>query len=143
MDIYQAEHLDVVFKHVARLHHQTVLAHLSGKGVYPGQPPLLRALVKQDGQSQKEIAEKMGITAATLNVMIGRMEKAGFVERRPDAVDQRISRVYLTEMGRRAHEETREVIYLMDATCFQDFTVEEKADFRRLLLKMYENLKIL
>lgn len=140
MDIYQTKHVDVVFRRVGKLHHQTVLALLSGKGVYPGQPPLLRALAEQDGRIQKDLAEKMSITPATLNVMIGRMEKAGLVERRPDASDQRISRVFLTENGRKAHDEIKQVIDFMEDTCFDGFTPEEKIIFRRLLLQMYENL---
>lgn len=141
MDIYQVEHVDSVFRRVSKLHHQTVSAYLSGREVYPGQPPLLRALSERDGQSQKELAEQMGITPATLNVMIARMEKAGLVERRADGVDQRISRVYLTERGNHAHQELRNMIDLMEKTCFRHFSPEEKMIFRRLLLQMYENLK--
>lgn len=141
MDIYKVEHVDSVFRRVSKLHHQTISAYLSGRGVYPGQPPLLRALEERDGQSQKELAEQMGITPATLNVMIGRMEKAGLVERRADETDQRISRVFLTEQGRHAHQELRNMIDLMEITCFEHFTAEEKIIFRRLLLQMYENLK--
>ncbi|MNN59641.1 MarR family protein [compost metagenome] len=83
----------------------------------------------------------MGITPATLNVMIARMEKTGLLERRADEADQRISRVYLTERGRLAHQEVRNMIDLMEKTSFQNFTPEEKMIFRRLLLQMYENLK--
>jgi MarR family transcriptional regulator, organic hydroperoxide resistance regulator len=141
MDIYQTEHVDVVFRRVAKLHHQTVSALLSGKEVYPGQPPLLRALSERDGQSQKELAEKMGITPATLNVMIVRMEKTGLLERRADPEDQRLSRVFLTDKGRASHQEVRNIINLMEDMCFENFNPEEKLVFRRLLLQMYENLK--
>lgn len=141
MDIYQVRHLDMIFRQVGKLHYQTVSALLSGKGVYPGQPPLLRALVEQDGQIQKELAVKMGITPATLNVMIGRMEKGGLVVRKPDPSDQRISRVYITDGGRAAHQDIKDVIDWMEETCFGNFTVEEKVIFRRLLLQMFENLK--
>lgn len=141
MRIYKAEHLDSVFRQVSRMHHQAVSALLAGKGVYPGQPPLLRALAEQDGQIQKELAEKMSITPATLNVMIGRMEKAGLVERRSDPADQRISRVYITEAGRAANQSLRDVLDWMETTCFENFTMEERVIFRRLLLQMYENLK--
>ncbi|MNN74578.1 hypothetical protein D3C81_1907890 [compost metagenome] len=69
------------------------------------------------------------------------MEKAGLVVRRADEADQRISRVYLTEQGLRAHQEVRNMIDLMEKTCFRHFTPEEKMIFRRLLLQMYENLQ--
>lgn len=142
MDIHQESNMMIVFKQVAKLHHQTASAHLSGKEVYPGQPPLLRALIRQDGQSQKELAEKMNITPATLNVMIGRMEKTGLVERQPDLHDQRISRVYVTEKGKQIHQQIKELTDRMEKICFDRFTVEEKIVFRRLLLQMYDNLKL-
>ncbi|MDF2937296.1 MAG: putative transcriptional regulator [Paenibacillaceae bacterium] len=141
MDVYKVEHVDSVFRRVSKLHHQTVSSYLSGRGVYPGQPPLLRALSERDGQIQKELAEQMGITPATLNVMIARMEKSGLLERKADEADQRVSRVYLTEQGRQAHQEVRNMIDLMEKTCFMHFIPEEKMIFRRLLLQMYENLK--
>ncbi|WP_438447276.1 MarR family winged helix-turn-helix transcriptional regulator [Gorillibacterium sp. sgz5001074] len=141
MDINRTPHLDVVFKRVAKLHHQTVHKLLSDKEVFPGQPPVLRLLSERDGRSQRELAEEMEITPATLNVMIGRMEKNGLLERKPDPADQRVSRVYLTEKGREAHQELRDVIGTMEATCFGNFTMEERIVFRRLLLQMYDNLK--
>lgn len=140
MDIYQSDSLDLVFKHVAKLHKQAVHALLSGKDIYPGQPPVLRALAERDGQSQKELAEKLQITPATLTVMLGRMEKNGLVERRPDDADQRVSRVYLSAKGRLKHDEMSSFMYEMEALCYENFTMEERIVFRRLLLQMYENL---
>jgi MarR family transcriptional regulator, organic hydroperoxide resistance regulator len=102
---------------------------------------LLRILSERDGRSQKEIADLMEITPATLNVMIGRMEKNELVLRKPDPDDQRISRVYLTEKGMAAHKEIRSVMDTMEGICFDNFSPEEKIIFRRLLLQMYENLK--
>lgn len=141
MNLYQAEYLDFVFRQVSKLHHQTVQKLFAGKEIFPGQPPLLRALSAKDGQSQKELAEEMQITPATLNVMIGRMEKNGLVARRADPSDQRISRVWITDKGRIAHQDLKGIIAAMDRTCFETFTTEEKIVFRRLLLQMYENLK--
>lgn len=141
MNIYQAEHLDFVFRQVSKLHNQTVQRLMADKELFPGQPPLLRALSVKDGRSQKELADEMQITPATLNVMIGRMEKNGLVARRADPSDQRVSRVFITDKGRRAHLEMKAIIAEMDRTCFETFTPEERIVFRRLLLQMYENLK--
>lgn len=141
MDIRKIGHLDVVFRQVAKLHHQTVHKLLGDQEVFPGQPPVLRLLAERDGRSQRELAEQMEITPATLNVMIGRMEKNGLVQRRPDPADQRVSRVYLTGKGRRAHQEIRDIIDRMEGVSFEHFTAEEKVLFRRLLVQMYENLK--
>ncbi|CAG7596580.1 hypothetical protein PAESOLCIP111_00089 [Paenibacillus solanacearum] len=141
MDIHRIQSLELVFHRVAKMHGHALHALLSGKEVYPGQPPLLKALVERDGQSQKELAERMNITPATLTVMLGRMEKTGMVVRRPDEADQRVSRVFITEKGRLAFGSLEETQKLMEAACFAQFTPEEQIIFRRLLLQMHENLK--
>jgi MarR family transcriptional regulator, organic hydroperoxide resistance regulator len=133
--------LQMVFIRTAKLHRQTVHARLSLKDVYPGQPPLLRALSKQDGQSQRELAELMQITPATLNVMIGRMEKTGLLVRRPDESDQRVSRVYLTEQGHSVVEIIGEEMNDIEALSFAGFTEAEQESFRSLLLRMHDNLQ--
>ncbi|TVY08123.1 MarR family winged helix-turn-helix transcriptional regulator [Paenibacillus cremeus] len=140
MGIQHIQSLELLFHKVAKLHSNTVHSLLSGKDVYPGQPPLLRALAERDGQSQKELAETMQITPATLTVMLGRMEKTGLVERKPDVTDQRISRVYITAKGHQGLLGVNETMQLMEETCFAMFTTEEKIIFRRLLLQMYDNL---
>lgn len=48
----------------------------------------------------KELAEKMQVKPSTLNVMIGRMEKNGYIEKKQDEKDSRKSRIYFTEKGR-------------------------------------------
>lgn len=141
MDVYGFDSLTRLMGHVMRLHFNSIHAMLRHQGLYPGQPPLLFQLSQNDGQSQKELAEKLRIKPATITVMLNRMEKNGLVERKPDERDQRISRVYLTDKGRKAHEEVEEVLRRLEAKCFERFTQEEKVLLRRFLLHMYENMK--
>jgi DNA-binding MarR family transcriptional regulator len=69
------------------------------------------------------------------------MEKAGFVQRRPDPQDQRLSRVYLTEAGHAIRGEV-EVIWLqIEAETFAGFSVEEKEQLRTFFQQMEENLR--
>ncbi|NOU92099.1 MarR family transcriptional regulator [Paenibacillus sp. LMG 31456] len=141
MDTHTPDSLHAVFMRVLRTHRHTMHSLLQDQEVYPGQPPLLFALSKQDGQSQKELAERLHIKPATITVMLNRTEKNGLVERRPDEKDQRISRVYLTDKGREAHEEVRNAFKIMEAQCFENFTDEDQELLRRLLMQMYDNLK--
>ncbi|MGQ9473722.1 MAG: MarR family transcriptional regulator [Candidatus Caldatribacteriaceae bacterium] len=68
-------------------------------GLHKGQPVILALLWKQDGLTQKEIAESLGLRPPTLTVMLQRMEKAGFLKRMVDVRDMRMIRVSLTEKG--------------------------------------------
>lgn len=79
-----------------RLYHQ-----LDEIGIHPGQLPLLRLLDIQDGLSQKEIASRLSLSAPTVTMSIRRLEKNGLVSRQQDQRDQRVSRIYLTDLGER------------------------------------------
>jgi MarR family transcriptional regulator, organic hydroperoxide resistance regulator len=132
--------LDFLLAQVSRLHHYRAHELLDGLGLYRGQPPVLFALWERDGLTHKELAGQLEITPATVTKMIQRMEKAGFVQRRPDASDQRISRVYLTDAGRTVRAQVRAVWDRMEVENFAGFNDEERAVLRSFLQRLRENL---
>jgi len=97
MNNLEIDSMNYLLGQVIRFYHQRTHMQLGKIGLYPGQPPILFMLWNKDGRSQKEFAEKLSLKPATITVMLRRMEKAGILERRIDAEDSRISRVYLTE----------------------------------------------
>lgn len=129
-----------IFLEILRHHYNLTHTLLEKIDVYPGQPPMLLVLNKKDGQSQKDLADKLNLKPATITVMLKRMEKENLVVRRQDDEDQRISRVYITEKGREIFEKTNEVMKDIEEICFQNFTVEEKVILRRLFIQMKDNL---
>lgn len=134
------EDLDRLVAHVSRLHHTRAHALLRDIGLHRGQPPLLYALWEEDGQSQAALAESLGIAPATLTRMVQRMERAGFVERRADPADERLSRVYLTEAGRAIRERLEGVRGTMAAEVFHGFTPAERDTLAGLLGRIEDNL---
>lgn len=142
MDKINRDSLYFVFLEILKLHHYRTHILLDEIGIYPGQPPMLFILSKKDGRSQKELADILNIKPATITVMLRRMEKAELVERRQDNEDQRISRVYLTEKGRKICNKAHEIMQDLEKECFDNFTEEEKVILRRLLMQMRDNLRI-
>ena len=132
--------LDGLLAQVSHLHHNRAHASLDILGLYRGQPPVLFALWDQDGLTHRELAEKLEITPATVTRMIQRMEKAGFVQRKADAGDQRISRVYLSEAGRAVHAKLQSIRNRMEVEYFAGFNDEERALLRSFLLRIRANL---
>lgn len=130
-----------VFSQVIRYHRGRIHSVLEKYGAYPGQPPLLFILGEHSGLSQKELADKLHIKAATITIMLKRMEKAGLVERCADADDQRRIKVYLTDKGREMNAKAVKALEQIGDECFENFTEEEKILLRRLLLQMLDNLK--
>lgn len=141
MDCIKKDTLYYTFLEVLRLHHYRTHVLLEEVGIYPGQHHLLFVLNKSDGQSQKELADKLNITPATITVMLKRMEKSGLVQRRVDEEDQRISRVFITEEGSKICNDALKAVEKLEEECFGSLTVEEKVILRRLLLEMRDNLQ--
>lgn len=125
---------------VCRLNHARAHQLFDALGVYRGQPPLLEALWERDGQTHSELAGRLHVTPATMSRMIQRMEKAGFVTRKPDPADRRVSRVWLTQAGRDIRSGIAQAIRAIEADTFAGFTVEERVLLRRFLQQLRDNL---
>lgn len=132
--------LDHLLAQVSRLHHHRAHELLGELGLYRGQPPVLFALWKQDGQTLGELARLARVTPATMTRMVQRMEKAGFVLRKPDPADQRVSRVHVTQAGRAIRRKLERVWAQMDQDNFVGLTAIERQTLERLLLRVRDNL---
>lgn len=69
---------------------------------------LLRVVGCDDGISQRDLADEMHLARPTITTMLNGLEEEGYVERRADAADRRLTRVYLTDKGRAVHERAKE-----------------------------------
>ena len=56
---------------------------------------------EKQGLSSADLSSRLVIDSATMTGLVLRMEALGFLARRPDPEDRRVSRVYLTSRGRR------------------------------------------
>lgn len=95
----------------------------------------------EDGQTQKQIADKMAIMPSTLTGLLDNLSSKKFIARREDKSDARIKRVFLTEEGKEFREPSNEVIKEMDSIITADLSEEEKQMIVFWLKKIYKNLK--
>ena len=68
---------------------------------------------------QATLAEMMDMEPITLSRQVDRMQAAGLIERRPDPVDRRAKRLYLTEAARPLVEKFR----ALATSCYDDVLV--------------------
>lgn len=136
----EPESIDFLLAQICRLHHARAHALLEKLNLYHGQPPVLHALWEQEGLTHSELAARLHVQPATITKMIQRMEKAGFVERRSDPEDQRISRVHLTDAGRSIQAAVRQVWHELEEETFAGLTQEECTLLRWFFLHIRENL---
>lgn len=109
-------------------------------GVHPGQLPVLKGISEKEGINLRTLADTIHIKPPTVTVTVQRLEKAGLVYKQPDADDQRVSRLYLTEKGREVHTELIRLVEENDERMIRGFSPEEIALLRSFLKRMVENL---
>jgi DNA-binding MarR family transcriptional regulator len=135
-----SESIDFLLAQVCRLHFSRARTLLEEFGLFRGQPPLLFALWEEEGRTHSELAEYLHVQPATITKMIKRMERTGFVERRQDTEDQRVSRVYLTDAGRNIREAVEGVLRELEKQTFAGFSSDEHALLNQFLLRVRDNL---
>ena len=109
-------------------------------GLYAGQEMFLWHLWRQEGLTQSQLVERMCVQPPTVSKMLDRLEKAGLVERRSDAENNHLSRVYLTEQGNVQKLAVRAIWMNIEQRLTQELSVEERIVLRRLLLQVHQNL---
>jgi MarR family transcriptional regulator, organic hydroperoxide resistance regulator len=136
----QVETLDFILANICHLHRTRVYQLFDALGLYQGQPPVLFELWKQQGLTQTELAARLKITPATITRMLQRMERSGFIRREPDPLDQRVSRVFLTDAGIEIKSRVEKVWQTLEAEQFCNFSPQEIEQLRGLLLQLRSNL---
>ena len=97
-------------------------------------------LWEEDGRTQANLAEALGVEPPTVTKMLQRMENAGLVDRRPDKVDRRAIRVHLTPKGRRLKNKVDKLWTELEARTVEGLSDRQQASLRSLLGALENNL---
>lgn len=81
---------------VTRLYRREFDRRSADLGLTRGQWRALCRLARFEGMTQVELAADLELAPIAVGRVLDRLEKAGFVERRPDPKDRRCWRLYLT-----------------------------------------------
>ena len=125
---------------VTLLHRYAISTSLSGMKLYRGQPEILEYLKEHGDCSQKELADFLGVTPASIATSLKRMSKSGFIERTADETDRRINRLRLTEKGKEVFLDGKAECDRIDSVMFSGFSEEEITDFSDMLSRIAKNL---
>jgi DNA-binding MarR family transcriptional regulator len=125
---------------VAKLHRQRADDLLNEIGLHVGQEMMLRALWDRGGVAQTELAREFGVQLATVTNARRRLERNGIVKRAPDAADQRVSLVFLTNEGRERRAAVEEKWSRLERESFAGLSGSEQELIRDLLSRVHHNL---
>lgn len=138
-------HTGMVFHSLFRAHHNATHANLIRQGVGDvGSPRLLHALracqKRGEKPSQRELADLLHVTPATIATSLKSLERNGYVVREIDPADSRRNLISITPKALAAMDEAHKVFDRVDEAMFAGFTEEEVEQINRYHRRMLENL---
>lgn len=111
------------------------------QGLFSGQQDILLIIVENEGLTLSDLAKKLGVASATASVSVKRMEKTGFIVKKPDENDARIIRLYPTEKARTAPENIKKKMDSLEDIITQSMTEAQVNELLELLDIAIENMQ--
>lgn len=136
----QKQTLGHLLARVSRLVGSRMRMKLEAIGLHHAQGMILFHLWREDGTAQNVLAQALHITPPTATSTLQRMERDGWIERRRDAGDQRVVRVYLTDKALALRTEARVSFQELDKELTSALTDEERDLFIASLVKVLHHL---
>lgn len=121
-------------------HRSIVDSRFREKGIYLGQPPILKYLSDNENATQKEIAEHLHISPPSVATSLKRMEESGLVVRLENKKDARRNTVKLTKKGKELQSFAENTFMRIDDIAYKGFTEEEMDLMVTFLERMNNNL---
>lgn len=121
-------------------HRSIVDDRFRAKGIYFGQPPILKYLSEHKNATQKEIADHLRISPPSVATSLKRMEEAGLVVRVENKKDARRNTVSLTKKGRELFKYAEDTFMFVDSITYKGFTPEEMDVIASFIERMNNNL---
>ena len=101
---------------------------------------VLQCLINKNGITQLEIVKFTGFKAPTVSIMLQKMEREGYVTRKPDTYDLRAIRVFITQKGVDAYLSAVNTVKKIEEAVLKDLTKEETDALVSALKKIENNI---
>lgn len=115
-------------------------ARIATQGVTIGQWYFLRVLWDEDGLTQRELSQRVGMMEPTTVTALNGMEKRGYVRRVRNTDDKRKVNIFLTERGRALRNILLPHAIDVNIRAVAGVSVEDVETLRRTLHAMKRNL---
>ena len=109
-------------------------------GIVTSHGDIFYALFRRDELTMQETADLIGKDKSTVTALVDKLVKAGFIEKRQDETDRRVTFIRLTEEGQRLRPDFHEISVTLLARIYAGFTEQEKETLMSLLSRIQENI---
>lgn len=127
------KHIGWLVTDVARMMRTVFDRRVRALGLTRPQWLALVRLKRRPGCSQSELADMMEIEKAPLGRIVDRLTEKGWIERRADAQDRRINRIYLTDRGERVFAAISPISVATVEDALVDLSAKDREHLSRLL----------
>jgi len=134
------ERIAHIVRELAREFQTSLERRLLSHGVSFGFWAYLRELWNDDGISQRDLSDRLGLSGPTTHSVIKRMEKAGLVELRPIREDKPRRLVYLSGRGRELRSILEPLAEEVNALAVKGIGRDRLQELRHDLLQIHVNL---
>lgn len=110
-------------------------------GLYFGQAPILGYIFEHQGCTQKEIADALGITPASVAFSTKRMQNADLIQKQINAENMRCNKLSVTQKGRDILAAFSQDYAELQSDLFQNFSDEEITQFTVFLERLNQYYK--
>lgn len=97
---------------------------------------LLTALVKEPGRTQLALGAALGLDKTTVTTALDKLEKFGFVVRRPDPNDRRVRIPEITDAGREVQGRVEPIVRDLEERLLGTLGDEQRVVLREILAKL-------
>ncbi|MEO7126597.1 MAG: MarR family winged helix-turn-helix transcriptional regulator [Nakamurella sp.] len=125
---------------VARLHRMLAGSLLRPTGLYPGQELVMMHLWDRGAQRQTDLIKVLDSDAATMTRTIQRLERAGFVRRRPDPSDARAALIEPTPASQHLRAEIENIWRQLESLTLGSLTDAQQQTTLSTLEELERNL---
>jgi len=135
------ESVGFVVREVWRLFARCLQPRIAREGVTIGMWFALRMLWDEDGMTQRELGERVGINGPTIVMALNSMERAGLVKRVQNQTDRRKINVFLSERGRKLKNKLWPMAAEVLALGFSGLTRKQVQSLNEMLTQIRVNLE--
>ena len=134
-------HISTLIKKAARLLEKKANILLKPHNIMHGYTYFLMALYTQDGMTQTELQNVIGIEQPTVVRTLDRMARDELIERRQSPTDRRVFNIYLTEKGMACKDAVLSSATDLNESLLLTFNEDEQAMIHTYLERLVANLE--
>lgn len=112
----------------------------SKTGLYVGQVPILDYVLKNHECTQREIADQLQISPASIAISTKRMQKIGLLQKAVDEDNLRRNKLTITQKGYESLSTCKSELDKLDSQIFENINMEELEQLSVIIDKMISSI---